>query len=69
MIQLEMIAEKAETMVQTRAGVKAPTTLGEMIMNENPDKVAYVRFEFVYLDFRDVQEFMSEPKDLLKSRE
>jgi transcriptional repressor NrdR len=47
------------------------TTLGEMIMNElkTLDKVAYVRFESVYLDFKDVQEFMSELKDLLKNRE
>ena len=42
-----------------------------MIMNElkNLDKVAYIRFASVYLDFKDVQEFMSELKDLLKGRE
>ena len=28
------------------------------------DKVAYVRFASVYLDFRDIGEFMSELKDL-----
>ena len=33
------------------------------------DKVAYVRFASVYLDFKDVQEFMTELKDLLKSKE
>jgi transcriptional repressor NrdR len=44
---------------------------GEMIMKElrNLDKVAYVRFASVYMDFKDVQEFMSELKDLLKGRE
>ena len=31
------------------------------------DKVAYVRFASVYLDFKDVQEFMSELQDLLKT--
>ena len=32
------------------------------------DKVAYVRFASVYLDFKDVQEFMAELKDLLKTQ-
>jgi transcriptional repressor NrdR len=32
------------------------------------DKVAYVRFASVYLDFKDVKEFMSELKGLLKDR-
>jgi transcriptional repressor NrdR len=72
MVQLEMIADKAETMVQDSSEREVSTTsLGEMIMNElkNLDKVAYVRFASVYLDFKDVQEFMSELKDLLKNRE
>jgi transcriptional repressor NrdR len=72
MIQLETIADKAETMVQDSSEREVSTTsLGEMIMNElkNLDKVAYVRFASVYLDFKDVQEFMSELKDLLKNRE
>ena len=72
MIQLETIADKAETMVQESSEREVSTrSLGEMIMNElkNLDKVAYVRFASVYLDFKDVQEFMTELKDLLKSRE
>ena len=72
MIQLETIADKAEVMVQESSEREVSTqTLGEMIMNElkNLDKVAYVRFASVYLDFKDVQEFMSELKDLLKTRE
>ena len=72
MIQLETIADKAETMVQDSSEREIYTrTLGELIMNElkNLDKVAYVRFASVYLDFKDVQEFMSELKDLLKTRE
>ena len=32
------------------------------------DKVAYVRFASVYMDFKDVQEFMAELKNLLKDR-
>jgi transcriptional repressor NrdR len=33
------------------------------------DKVAYVRFASVYLDFKDVGEFMAELKGLLKTKE
>jgi transcriptional repressor NrdR len=72
MIQLETIADKAETMVQDSSEREVATrTIGEMIMNElkTLDKVAYVRFASVYLDFKDVQEFMIELKDLLTSRE
>jgi transcriptional repressor NrdR len=72
MVQLEAIADKAELMVQESSEREVSTvTLGEMIMHElkNLDKVAYVRFASVYLDFKDVQEFMSELKDLLKTRE
>lgn len=72
MIQLEAIADKAETLVQDSSEREVLTrALGEMIMNElkNLDKVAYVRFASVYLDFKDVQEFMSELKDLLKAKD
>ncbi len=72
MSQLETIADNAETMVQESSEREVSTrVLGEMIMKElrNLDKVAYVRFASVYMDFKDVQEFMSELKDLLKGRE
>jgi transcriptional repressor NrdR len=72
MTQLESIADKSEVIVQESTEREISTrVLGEMIMNEvkNLDKVAYVRFASVYLDFKDVQEFMSELKDLLKGRE
>jgi transcriptional repressor NrdR len=72
MLQLEAIADKSEVMVQESTEREISTrVLGEMIMNElkTLDKVAYVRFASVYLDFKDVQEFMSELKDLLKGRE
>ena len=72
MSQLETIADNAETMVQESSEREVSTrAIGEMIMNElkNLDKVAYVRFASVYLDFKDVQEFMSELKDLLNAKE
>jgi transcriptional repressor NrdR len=72
MSQLETIADNAESMVQESSEREVSTrALGQLIMNElkNLDKVAYVRFASVYLDFKDIQEFMSELKDLLKGRE
>ena len=44
--------------------------IGELLMNrlKKLDKVAYVRFASVYLDFKDVKEFMDELKGLLKDR-
>jgi transcriptional repressor NrdR len=72
MSQLETIADNAETLVQESSEREVSTrAIGEMIMNElkNLDKVAYVRFASVYLDFKDIQEFMSELKDLLKARD
>ena len=46
------------------------TEIGEMIMEQlkKLDKVAYVRFASVYMDFKDVQEFMIELKNLLRDR-
>jgi transcriptional repressor NrdR len=72
MSQLETIADNAETLVQESSEREVPTrTIGEMIMTEmkSLDKVAYVRFASVYLDFKDIQEFMSELKELIKARE
>jgi transcriptional repressor NrdR len=45
--------------------------IGEWVMEELPDldEVAYVRFASVYRQFKDVNEFMSELKSLLDSRD
>ncbi len=72
MIQLEAIADTAELLAQESPVREiSAEAIGESIMAElkNLDKVAYVRFASVYLDFKDVQEFMSELEDLLKGRE
>ena len=46
----------------------ASSVIGEAIMEElkRLDEVAYVRFASVYREFRDINEFMSELKDLLE---
>jgi transcriptional repressor NrdR len=45
--------------------------IGEMVMEElrKLDEVAYVRFASVYRQFRDINEFMKELKDLLLKKE
>ena len=43
-------------------------SIGELVMERlhRVDQVAYVRFASVYRQFKDINEFMSELKDLLK---
>lgn len=45
------------------------TEIGEMVMNKlkAADEVSYVRFASVYREFRDIDSFLSELKDLKKS--
>jgi transcriptional repressor NrdR len=60
-----------EAYVQTSPERERPTTkIGEMIMRrlKELDKVAYVRFASVYLEFQDVSEFMDELKGLIRAR-
>lgn len=44
--------------------------IGEMLMDElkNLDDIAYVRFASVYRQFRDINEFMTELKELLTKK-
>jgi len=70
--QLEQIVNEAESFVIDSPERERRTgEVGELIMNRlrNLDKVAYVRFASVYLDFKDVHEFMSELQDLLRSKD
>jgi transcriptional repressor NrdR len=70
--KLEQIVNDTEGFVIDSPERERKTSeIGELIMNRlrKYDHVAYVRFASVYLDFKDVQEFMSELKDLLKTKE
>jgi len=70
-VKLEGIVEDVERVVHEATERELTTTeIGEMIMQRlrKLDKVAYVRFASVYMDFKDVREFMSELKGLLKER-
>lgn len=69
--KLEEIVNEAEAFVAESAERERPTTeLGTLVMGRLKmlDKVAYVRFASVYMDFKDVREFMDELKDLLKAK-
>jgi transcriptional repressor NrdR len=70
-VQLEAIVDAVEKFVQDSSDRERPTSdLGKIIMRElkKLDKVAYVRFASVYLEFEDVSEFMTELKYLVRSR-
>jgi transcriptional repressor NrdR len=67
---LERVADRVEVMLQDRPEKEIPTDeIGAFVMQElkGLDKVAYVRFASVYRHFRDINEFMSELKDLLNT--
>lgn len=69
--RLEEIVDEAEAYVAESADRELPSAaVGELVMDrlKKLDKVAYVRFASVYLDFKDVREFMDELKDLLQAR-
>jgi len=71
MSKLEQIVNEAEAFViESPERERKTSELGELIMNRlrRHDKVAYVRFASVYLDFKDVKEFMNELKDLVKTK-
>src|SRR3954469_21944275 len=69
--QLEKIVDEVEKNVQDSLDRELNTTdIGKIIMRRLKalDKVAYVRFASVYLEFADVSEFMSELKNLVTAR-
>lgn len=71
MSKLEQIVNEVEALVAESADrERVSTEVGELVMNrlKKLDKVAYVRFASVYLDFKDVREFMDELKELLKAK-
>lgn len=70
--KLEQIVNEAEGFViDSPERERTTSEIGELIMDrlKKLDKVAYVRFASVYMDFKNVQEFMAELSSLLKSSE
>lgn len=71
MSKLENIVNEAEALVVESADRERSTSeIGELLMDrlKKLDKVAYVRFASVYMDFKDIREFMAELKELLKTK-
>lgn len=71
MVKLEEIANLVEAFVmESTTREREAKEIGEMVMKQlkKLDKVAYVRFASVYLDFKDVTEFMAEVKELLGAK-
>ncbi|MBI5892510.1 MAG: transcriptional repressor NrdR [Deltaproteobacteria bacterium] len=69
--QIETVIKRVEQRFQD-LGEKEVTSskVGEVVMDElkKLDEVAYVRFASVYREFRDINEFMKELKELLDVR-
>lgn len=66
----EIVNETESYLAESINRERSSNEVGELVMSrlKGLDKVAYVRFASVYLDFKDVREFMDELKDLLKTR-
>ena len=66
--KMEEIVIQVERLLQKKTGREVPSTkIGELVMDKlkSLDDVAYVRFASVYRQFRDVEQFMLELKDML----
>lgn len=70
--KLEQIVNEAESyVIDSPERERKTSEIGQLIMEhlKKYDKVAYVRFASVYLDFKDVKEFLAELQDLLNTKE
>ncbi|HET9783918.1 MAG TPA: transcriptional regulator NrdR [Terriglobales bacterium] len=70
--QLESIVNEADALVVDSPEREVSTkAVGQLLMDRlrHLDKVAYVRFASVYMDFKDVAEFMNELNRLLQQRD
>jgi transcriptional repressor NrdR len=68
--QMESIVNEAEALLADAPDRELPAKeIGQLLMNRlrELDKVAYVRFASVYLDFKDIKEFMDELQNLLRT--
>ena len=71
MAQLESLVEEVEKEIQKKYDREIESkAIGELVIQRlaRLDDVAYVRFASVYRQFKDVNEFMRELKDILSKR-
>ncbi len=72
MADIDRFVDRIEEKLQDVGGKEVSTSqVGEWVMEALPDldEVAYVRFASVYRQFKDVNEFMEELKNLLAERD
>lgn len=70
--QIEEIAEEIEKSISNRMLTEIETaTIGEMVMDKLKliDEISYVRFASVYRQFKDINTFVTELKNILMERE
>src|SRR5271156_1058137 len=68
---LAALVDDVESMLTESPERELPTVLiGERLMDrlKGLDKIAYVRFASVYRDFQDIEEFVAQLKNLVRSR-
>jgi len=71
-VELEKTADTIQTEVLNTMDREVQSSkIGELAMEKlkEIDEVAYVRFASVYREFKDVNSFMDELKDILKARQ
>ena len=71
MARLAELVDDVESALLESPERELPTTrIGELLMDRlrSLDKIAYVRFASVYRDFQDIEEFLSELKNLMLQR-
>ena len=63
----ELVNEVESDLLESPEGEISTTSIGEKLMERlrNLDKIAYVRFASVYRDFQDLEEFLSELKNVM----
>jgi len=69
--QLELLVDKVEQGLHERADGEIPSSeLGELVMEllQQLDQIAYVRFASVYRQFKDLNQFMRELRELLSRK-
>ena len=69
--QMEKMVDVIQTEILNSMDREVPSyKIGELAMEQlkETDEVAYVRFASVYREFKDVNSFMDELKDILKAR-
>jgi len=67
--QIESLIDDIEMKLLNRKGTEISSAdIGRMVLNrlKKLDQVAYVRFASVYREFKDINEFMEELRELLK---